>query len=223
MSFNPLAGTVLTLGIVAGTIQANVINLDSQPGLSNSINSATVAITPHPVWQANHPVNPGNAADTSAVWISYALTGYGDPTFQPYMGTTPVVSIFDNFVSGDGALDLNVWADDTAQVFLDGVSLIDPKFSQSTCSGQSIGCLPGNVGAFSNPLTAGSHTLEFVLYQTGTDGDTSRNPFGLLFTGAATAPDPAPELGTFLLAGSVLVAVGMIKKRRQHYGTGLRQ
>jgi len=215
MNANLLAVTVLMLGLVSGTIQANVINLDSQPGLSNTKTSATVAITPNSAWQANHPVNPGNAADHSAVWISYALTGYGDPHFQPYMGTTPVVSIFDNFVSGAGVLHLNVWADDTAQVFLDGISLINPKFTQSTCSGQPIGCVPADVGVLSHALTAGSHTLEFAVYQTGTGTSTTTNPFGLLFTGTATAPDPVPEPGTLLLAGAVLVAAGLIRKRRQ--------
>src|SRR5450759_1121239 len=49
----------------------------------------TVATTPHYAWQANNPVNPGNSTDNSAVWISYADTGYGGTQFQPTMGTPP--------------------------------------------------------------------------------------------------------------------------------------
>jgi hypothetical protein len=73
-----------------------------------------------PLWQPNNPQNPGDLNDTSAVWISDAETGYGDSQFQPYEGTTPVVTVVENFQSGLGFLQLNVWADDTADVILDG-------------------------------------------------------------------------------------------------------
>src|SRR5687767_9893326 len=114
---------VLSLVILSAPAHAGLIILNSQPGLSNSLTPATVAITPHPAWQPNNPANPWNSTDKPAVWISYAGTGYGDPNFQPYNGTTPVVSIFENFTSAAGILTLNVWADDTSQVLLDGVSV----------------------------------------------------------------------------------------------------
>lgn len=190
---------------------ASTINLDSRPGLANTLTAGTVAIALHPAWQLNHPVNPGNAGDISAVWISYALTGYVDPVFSPELGTTPVVSIFQDFTSGAGSLLLRVWADDTAEVLLDGVSLIAPKFTQSTCSGQPIGCMPDDAGLLSSGLTAGAHQLEFKLFQVGSGTDTKGNPFGLLYTGTATAP--APEPGSLELTGSVLLAVVMMKKR----------
>jgi hypothetical protein len=206
-----LAGAVLTLGVISGQLQAGVINLDSLPGLPNSLTPATVAISVHPSWEPNNPVNPGNPADTSAVWISYDYTGYKDPVFQPYEGTTPVVSIFENFVSGPGFLTLNVWADDTSEVLLDGVSLIAPKFTQSTCSGQPIGCLPQDVGSLSSVLTAGPHQLEFRVFQVGTGLDTTTNPMGLMFTG--TAPAAVPEPGTLLLLGGASVTAALKRKR----------
>lgn len=193
---------------------AGMVLFNSRPGLATSAGPSTVAITPHPAWQANNPANPGDPSDTSAVWISHIDSGYGGSQFQPYQGTTPVVSIFDSFTSGDGVFNLNVWADDTVEVFLDGVSLISPKFTQSSCSGQPVGCLPEDGGFFSLSIGAGLHTLEFVLYQVGQETNTTGNPFGLLYTGSATAPDTAtPEPGALLLTGLGLVAVGVVRRQ----------
>jgi hypothetical protein len=88
-------------------------------------------------------------------------------------------------------LSLYVWADNTAGVLLDGNLLMPAVFTPGLCSGQAIGCRPRDEGNISAVLSAGQHTLSFVLYQAGTGTDTSSNPFGLLFTG--TAPLPIPE------------------------------
>ena len=204
-----LGGALLFSGLAA----AGTININSVPGLATNLPGypTAVAITPHPAWQTNNPANPGNNLDNSAVWISYAPTGYGDGHFQPYQGTTPVVSIYSSFISGAGSLDLKVWADDTADVILDGNYLKTAVFTQSTCSGQPIGCRPQDFALFTEPLTAGSHTLEFVLYQVGTGTDTRSNPFGLLFTG--TAASAVPEPGVLSLVGLGLVGVGLLRRR----------
>ena len=44
-------GVIVSLGLLCGISHAGVIALDSQPGLSNSLTSGTVAITAHPIWQ----------------------------------------------------------------------------------------------------------------------------------------------------------------------------
>ena len=152
---------------------------------------------------------PGDSNDTSAVWISYDHTGYGEGVFQPKSDTP--ISIFQPFTSGAGFLILKVWADDTAEVFLDGVSLINPVFTQSICSGSPIGCRPQDFGALSSSLKAGPHTLEFTLYQVGTGTDNISNPFGLLYTGTAPA---VPEPATLFLAGGALLAIGLARRRR---------
>lgn len=195
---------VATLAVVPA--EAALVQIDSKAGLATSAGPSTVAITPHPLWQSNNP------SGSSAVWISYKDSGYGGSQFQPYLGTTPVVSIFDSFTSGAGLFTLNVWADDTAEVFLDGVSLISPKFTQSSCSGQPIGCLPDDAGVFSLAIGAGFHTLEFVLYQVGTGTDTNSNPFGLLYSGTAPGAE-APEPAAFVLTGIGLAAVGLLRRR----------
>src|ERR1051326_1126445 len=111
-----LAGALLALSMLAGSLRAGVIDLDSTAGLLNSVTPATVTITPHPLWQPNNPVNPGDPTDTSAVWISYDATGYGDAVYQP--PSNVLISFFQPFTSGNGFLTLNVWADDTAEGLL---------------------------------------------------------------------------------------------------------
>jgi hypothetical protein len=204
---------------------AGLILLDSAAGLTYSnlnttgqsnppaTSGKTVAIGVHPLWQQNDPDG------SSAVWISYAQTGYQGSHFQPYLGSTPVVTISDTFTATDtNVLNLKVWADDSAGVFVDGVQVFAPVVTQgSACSGTVIGCLPGQVGVLSNyHLAAGTHTISFVLYQTGTGTDTTSNPMGLLFEGTDTT---VPEPGAFLLAGAGLVGIGLIRRSR-YAGTG---
>lgn len=187
---------------------ASIIHINSQAGLSVFVppgfSTTTVAVTPHPLWQPNHPTNPGDPADHSAVWIAHQSSGYGDSQFQPYMGSNPVAKIFFNFVSGAGNLILKVWADDTADVYLDGNPLVTGNFTQNICANGSLGCEPNEFVLLNVPLAAGSHTLQFNLYQVGITTDSFTNPTGILFTG--TAPAHAPEPASLALSGLALVA-----------------
>jgi hypothetical protein len=215
---------IVSILSLCAAAQAGTIELNSQAGLANSLTPETVAITPHSLWQTNNPVNPMNSEDTSAVWISYAPTGYNDSSFQSYSSTSPVVSIFHDFTSGPGYLRLNVWADDTAEVLLDGNQIYAPIFTQSTCSGQPIGCLPEDMGSIYAQFSGGSHRLEFRLFQVGTGGDSGSNPFGLLYTGGAFSEfqsqvSQTPEPATWILGGSCLLAGAIIQHLRRRSQT----
>jgi hypothetical protein len=167
----------------------------------------TVTTGVHPLWQQNNPNG------SSAVWISYADTGYQGNHFQPSLGSKQVVAITDTFTAaGSNVLNLQIWADDSAGVYVDGVQVFAPVYTQgSACSGQVIGCLPGQDGVLSNyHLGAGTHTITFDLYQTGTGTDTTSNPMGLLFTGSDVS---APEPAALLLVGGGLIGIGMIRRR----------
>lgn len=217
------------LTLYANMASAGVILLDSTPGLPTNLPGAwasTVAITPQPLWQANNPVNPGDSSDTSAVWISYADTGYMGSVFQPYAGTTPVYTTGIAFTSGAGTLALDVWADDTTDVLLDNTIVFNAVFTQSICSGQPIGCQTQDAGVINLPISAGNHVLSFQVYQVGTGTDTTSNPFGLLFTGTVpdTSSDPknvTPEPASWLLCGSALIIFGKYRsgrRRENHHG-----
>lgn len=205
--------TLALLGIVfSGTAHATLIHINSQAGLATSAGPTTVTINPHPLWQSNNPVNPGDSNDTSAVWISHQDSGYQGSQFQPYQGMTLVMSVFHSFWSGAGNLILKVWADDTAGVFLDGNQLFAPVFTQSTCSGQAIGCRPQDFALINTAITAGFHTLRFDTYQVGTGTNTTSNPFGLLYTG--TAPSAVPEPSTMAVAAAGIAALACLRRQR---------
>lgn len=213
---------ILSVLAFCGIASASTITLDSRQGLLTSFAGVeTVATTPHYAWQPNNAVNPGDPTDHSAVWISYADTGYGGTHFQPRLATDPVVTVFDTFQSGAGFLTLSIWADDTAAVRLDGVLLIPPVFTQRiACSGQPIGCRPEDRGNIITALSAGQHMLSFELYQVGTGTDTISNPFGLLFTGTAPAPtltvdSAAPEPATWGLFACGLSGLIWARRRKK--------
>jgi hypothetical protein len=193
-----------------GVLQASTL-INSQAGLSVCVYNAdgsacisadpTVAINPHPLWQPNF---------SDAVWISYKQTGYQGNEFQPHKGTVPVFAVEHKFYADAGSFfQLQVWADDTAGVFLDGVQLKAPVFTQSICSGQPIGCVPADVGDFAFNLTQSKeYTLRFDVYQVGTGTDTTSNPMGLLYRGSV------PDGGmTLMLLGGALLGLETLRRK----------
>src|ERR1041385_5861720 len=154
-------GGFLAVLLLCGIAAANTVLINSTAGKNISVvgqpsYTTTVAIGLHPSWQPNF---------VDAVWISYDQTGYGGSHFQPYAGTNVVATVTETFNSTAGHLNLEVWSDDTAGVYLDGNLLGPPVFTQSTCSGQPIGCLPQDSFKLVNyAIGAGPHTLTFDMY-----------------------------------------------------------
>ena len=80
-------------------------------------------ITPHPLWQPAHP------AGSPAVWVSYNDTGYGGTTLAPWDFTHPLMTITETFLARPSAmLHLEVWADDTARIRIDGTQAFRAEF-----------------------------------------------------------------------------------------------
>ena len=161
-------------------------------------------IDAHPLWQ---PAQPQGSA---AVWISYHDTGYGGTTLAPWHFTDPLMTITESFFAGVGStLTLEVWADDTARVRIDGTDVFAPNFHQHICADGVIGCEPGEQGAILHTfISPGLHTIAFDVFQIGTGTTTTANPFGLLYAGEVQEGVQAgeqgrvqgvPEPGTILL------------------------
>ena len=160
-------------------------------------------------WQTGNPNNAG------ALWISYADTGADGSTLAP-TAAVPVFTVTETFSTHIGdVLNLDVWADDTAEVFINDDSLFPPNFSQSVCSNGAIGCEPGENGKISYTFfTEGIQTLTFDVFQIGTGGTNSSNPFGLLYSGTVNTAVPEPSSIFLMLTG--LLGMGFASLKQIH-------
>ena len=221
MSRLTLTAATFALAMAAGAANAAPISIVSGAGDSCSFGAGsgmagactTQTVTPHPAWQNQA------AAPYGGAWVSYADTGVGGSVLAPRNGsaTNPdgkqaMFSVTESF-SGAGALDFWVWADDTVDLYLDGVLLIAANFTDATCANGPVGCEPSEYYRINTVLGAGDHEIEIVTYQFGTGTDTNSNPFGLLYSGQFT-PAEVPEPATRALFGAGLLGLGVARRRR---------
>lgn len=176
----------------------------------------TQAISAHELWQGNDPLGRG------AEWVSYADTGVLGTTLAPQRGSSEnpdgralifsVEEVFDVDLLG-GDLFVSIWADDTAEIWLDGTRLLEANFSQEICARGSIGCEPGEQGEIAASLAGGQHTLRIDVFQVGRGDSNGSNPFGLLYSGDLTggvrneeaAPTPEPSAAWVFAIGAGLL------------------
>ena len=156
-----------------------------------------VTIAPHPAWQPNG----------AGQWISYTDTGVGG-FVAPNSTPSPLFTVTETFTTAyRSMLTLLVFADDTAQVFLDSTALNAPNFTQGTCAIGQLGCEPGEGATFAFEVAAGTHTLEFDVYQVG--GATT----GVMYEGEVNAI-PVPAAGGMALAG--IAGLALVARRKRH-------
>jgi hypothetical protein len=214
MKRSRLLGAVcgLVLFILAPVTQASTIIISGDgtetctqgPALgSGPCNVQT--IDPATVWQQN---NPGGS---DALWISYADTG------RPGTVTAPIghaATFSETFSANAGSvLSLEVWADNTAAVVIDGLTVFNANFtSDAYCADGPIGCEAGEPGIINYIFQdAGEHTLSIDVYQGGSFDAPPGNPFGLLYTGSLTAvPIPA---AVWLFGSGLLGLIGMARRK----------
>ena len=158
--------------------------------------------------------NPGGS---NAVWVSYAANTNAEPNGPAQAPDvnpgSQTVRFFQDLGSTGGSLSLNIWADDTAGVGIDGAAfLISPNagpYPHCADGAGSVGCDVGEQGVLNVLLAPGPHTVYFDVFQGGPSG----SPFGLLYAGTFDLT-PVPEPATILLLGSALIAAGVFSRRR---------
>jgi len=156
-------------------------------------------INAHPLWQPS-------SSTGGAQWVSISDSGQPGSDSIPNDSSTPYMTVTETFnFSVASFLSFDIWADDTAEVWLDGVSLFSPNKTQNICANGTIGCEPLEFEHFDWALSAGEHTISFDVYQIG------GGPAGLLYTGTLSL---IPEPGSLALFGLGLAGLGFARKRQ---------
>src|SRR5260370_23481892 len=129
-------------------------------GESNGF-GANVLVTPESVW----------AVDPLAKWVSFENTGFGGIVLPNTDLQTPTAIFYQDFTLAGGtgvAGSIQIWADDTAVVKLDGVVLFaaNPAL-EARCAAGPIGCTQPNGGSIAFRAPGPTHRLEFDVYQRG--------------------------------------------------------
>lgn len=164
--------------------------------------SANSLVTPNELWATDDLLG--------ARWVSYTDTGRR-ATFLPNSVVTPIARFTERFDLPASAKPftgfINVWADDTAAVYLNGTVLQPADFVIGEhCSAGPIGCVAGHSGRFDLILPGNqTYLLDIDVYQLG--GDSS----GVMYSGSFEAPEPA----TYVLLGMGLAAMGVVRLRRR--------
>lgn len=224
---------LLVSGLIAGApaqfggaAYAGTVDIFSQPGTgSNNVSGTNVGIPPSPAWAL---------APIGAEWISYGATGCN--TFVPLTGictpgpanppgytnpADPTATFYLTFTVTGAAVSgvLDVWADDTAGVWLDTGAVTSgtgttgtlewaPNFNgAANCANGPITCTPGGEAQIPLDLGPGTYTLVFDAYQF-----VGGSPFGLMYDGVLTS---TPEPASCMLMGIGLGGLGMLARRRR--------
>jgi hypothetical protein len=174
------------------------------------------AMSAAPSYDLNNVTPIWDAAFAGSSWVGMAPTAGPSGTVNPAQGYYLFAY---TYTGASGSLDsLNVYADDTTSVWLNGAQIImnGTLGSDAHCSDNAPSCINNKYGSLASSVAiASGDTLYFVVQQKGSNnpGGTG-NPSGVDFLGSTTPMTPAPEPSSLLLLGTGLMgSAGMLMRR----------
>jgi hypothetical protein len=166
-------------------------------GLGTTATSATTGIGTG----IGSQLNAWSGPIGSSSWVSFADTEPGG--LVPNNGAYVYETTIDTTGLGSNLTGtLDILADDTVNVFLNGVEVVTSTTDtdDSHCSNGIPSCVgTGSVYTGITGWVSGSNTLVFVVEQTGLDAE------GVDFTGSVTGTSPVPEPSSLLMLGTGLL------------------